>query len=85
MYKNLLGENLQEQVTLGYGKEMWQKGYEEGLEIARKQLMDEEFAIGKTEGRRLVEERFREAIASSGISEEEKNKIMENYKKLSSE
>ena len=65
MYKNLLGENLQEQVTLGYGMEMEKLGIDEGSE--------------------KTEKRFREAIASSGISEEAKDKIMENFKKLSSE
>ena len=82
MYKNLLGENLQEQVTLGYGKEMWQKGYEEGLEIARKQLIDEEKA-------RLEEEKYMKVLdgvlAASNISEEEKQKMRETFKKLSSE
>lgn len=61
MYENLLGENLQEVVTIGYGMEMEKRG------------------------NKRTEERFKEALASSGISEEEKNKIMENYKKLSSD
>ena len=65
MYKILLGENLQEQVTLGYGMEMEKRGIDKGIE--------------------KTEKRFREAIASSGISEEAKDKIMENFKKLSSE
>ncbi len=89
MYKNLLGENLQEQVTIGYGMEMEKRGIDKGIGIGKAEGISigraEGISIGKTEGSRLTEKRFRDAIVSSGISEEDRKRIMENFKKLSSE
>ncbi len=65
--------NTQEMVTIGYGMEMKKLGIDEGI------------GIGKAEGSRLTEKRFKDAIVSSGISEEDRKRIMENFKKLSSE
>ncbi len=85
--------NTQEMVTIGYGMEMEKRGIDkgigigkaEGISIGRAEGKAEGISIGKTEGSRLTEKRFRDAIVSSGISEEAKDKIMENFKKLSSE
>ena len=61
--------NTQEMVTIGYGMEMEKRGIDKGIE----------------KGIEKTEKRFREAIASSGISEEDRKRIMEKFKKLSSE
>ena len=81
MYEDLPEENLQEMVTIGYGMEMEKRGIDKGRA--------EGISIGKAEGCRLTEKKykkaFNEALAASGISEKQKTEIMENLKKFSSD
>ncbi len=65
--------NTQEMVTIGYGMEMEKRGIDKG----------------KAEGCRITENKYKKALdgmfASSSISEEEKQKMRETFRKLSSD
>ncbi len=85
MYKDLPGEDLQEKVTIGYGMEMEKRGINKGIGIGKA----EGISIGKAEGCRITENKYKKALdgmfASSSISEEEKQKMRETFRKLSSD